>query len=226
MRQTTNLAWPTTPFGASQRPFGKSRPMLAALTLTTAGDGRLLSAGMAYLACDSTRTLALNGTHGQVLRFGYEVMTLDRDEPAEVLAREVDARLVACRREAKYLGGHDLAGDLEGLAKHAEGGRHVPGIDSVGELWADRTRKGRAVARMVDTAHDPVPSALDLDEACMIARLHSHHIGEPSTRATITEALCVALIAARHTGRYDWAKMLDLDDIVTEAAWDQLTKEE
>lgn len=226
MRQTTNLAWPTTPFGASQRPFGKSRPMLAALTVTTTGDRRLLSAGLVYLTVDSTRTLTLNGTHGQVLRFGYEVMTLNRAEPAEVLARVVDARLVACRREAKFVAGHDLAGDLEWLAKHAEGGRHVPGIDSVGELWADRTRKGRAVARMVDTAHDTDSFALDLDEACMLAKLHSHHIGEPSTRATITEALGVALIAARHTGRYDWDRMLDLDEIVTEAAWDQLNKEE
>lgn len=226
MRQTTNLSWPTTPFGADQRPLSKSRPTLAAVTITSASENYLVDAGFVYLTVASTRTFALQGTCAQVIRFGYEVLTRDPEEPADVLVRQIDARLVACRRQAKYLVGHDLGKDLEQLSSQVDRIRHVPGIDGVAELWADRARKGRGLARMIDIAQDVKPydcdhSLGDLPESGVAARLHSHHLDPGTLRATITRTLAVALIGARFAGRYTWRAMLDLDTIVAEAAWDQ-----
>lgn len=223
MRQLTNLAWPTTPFGADQRPFGRSRPTLAAITITAGPTGIPTDAALVYLRIDSTRAIELAPSR-HLLHFGYELVVLQDAEPADALVRMVDARLVACRREAKYLAGHRLAADLRLLAQHAQGARRTPGLDGVVDLCNDPTRKGRGTARMVDTANDGTGSCGgDLDEACVSARLHTHYATVSTTRGTLTRALAVALIAAGITGRYTWSRMLDLDTLVAGAAWDQFT---
>ncbi|MGH3941784.1 MAG: hypothetical protein ACRDTG_24780, partial [Pseudonocardiaceae bacterium] len=133
MRSTTNLAWPITPFGAGQRPFGKARAMMATVTVGWTGYvARLVWVCAVYLNTDSTRTMSLDGQH---LNFGFEVLTIDESEQPTVLAERLDDILVACRRQAKILVGHDLASDLVRLGAFAAE-RRLPGVDAVGQQWA------------------------------------------------------------------------------------------
>jgi len=228
MRSTTNLAWPITPFGAGQRPFGKARPMMATVTVGWAGYlPRPVWACTVYLNTDSTRTLSLDGQH---LNFGFEVLTSDSEQPT-VLAQRLDDILVACRRQAKILVGHDLAPDLARLGAFAAE-RRLPGVDAVRRQWVERATKGRGLATMFDTAYDlGLPGMSDLSAACEHADLGAATVDEPtsttsaeSLRQAITRTLAIALVAARSTGKYDWTTPVDLDQFVTDAAWDHLAR--
>jgi hypothetical protein len=227
MRSTTNLAWPITPFGAGQRPSGKARPMTATVAVSWAGYvPRPIWACLIYLKIDSTRTLSLNGQH---LNFGFEVLTSDESEQPAVLAERLDRILVACRRRAKILVGHDLAPDLDRLGAFAAE-RRLAGIDAVRQQWTDRAVKGRGMATMFDTAHDlGLPGVSDLAVACEHAHLEAVTVAEPASTTTvgtvrqaITRTLAIAMIAVRSTGKYGWTRSLDLDRLVTDAAWDHL----
>lgn len=226
MRSTTNLAWPVTPFGAGQRPFGKARPMIATVAVGWAGYvPRPVWVCTVYLNTDSTRSLSLDGRH---LSFGFEVLTSDSEQPA-ALTERLDDVLVACRRQAKILVGHDLAPDLVRLGAFAVN-RRLPGVDAVRQQWTDRTAKGRGLAKMFDTAHDlGLPGLGDLTAACEHVALIAATVAEPANttivetiRQAITRTLAIALIAARSHGKYDWVTPLDLDQLVTDAAWDHL----
>lgn len=231
MRSTTNLAWPTEPFGTGQRPFGKDQPMLAALAIEWQGYVLRPVWGCAvYLTVRSTRTLTLDGFSPS---FGYEVLTLEPgDEPA-MLVERMDELLVASRRQAKFLAGHHLAPDLDRLAGFATT-RRFPGVDGVRQLWSNRAEKGRGMAKMVDTAHDfDPPGPVALTAACGRANLTATVLADPDSapgrsdpavlvRQALTRTLAVGLIAARSTGRYDWSSPVDVDELVTAAAWDQL----
>jgi len=227
MRSTTNLAWPITPFGAGQRPFGKARPMMATLTVGWAGyvSGPAWACTV-YLNTDSTRCLSLDGQH---LNFGFEVLISDESEQPAKLAERLDDILVACRRQAKILVGHGLASDLARLGSFAVT-RRLPGVDAVGQQWTHRAIKGRGLATMFDTAHDiGLPKLGDLAAACEYAALKAATVAEPSNttpaetvQQAITRTLAITLIAARCNGKYHWATPLDLDQLVTNAAWDHL----
>jgi hypothetical protein len=229
MRSTTNLAWPTVPFGAGQRPFGKDRPMLAAVGMGWSGYVPRPTWGCAvYLTVESTRTLALDGHQ---LNFGYQVLTPEPGDETGVLAEQMDELLVACRRQAKFLAGHDFAVDLQRLSSVGVGGR-LRGVDGVRQQWTNRADKGRGMAKMIDTAHDsdlPGPAALaalcehaDLKVAT-VANLDD--AGPAATvRHALTCTLAVALVAARVTGRYRWASPIDVDEFVLDAAWDRLAE--
>ncbi|MGH4016237.1 MAG: hypothetical protein ACRDSL_20400 [Pseudonocardiaceae bacterium] len=225
MRSTTNLAWPITPFGTGQRPFGKARPMIATITVGWIGYiPRPVRACTVYLNTDSTRTLSLEGQH---LNFGFEVLTSSESEQPAALAERLDDILVASRRQAKILVGHDLAPALARLGAFAVE-RRLPGVDAVRQQWTDRATKGRGLAKMFDTAHDlGLPGLSDLAAACEHAALKAATVAEPASSTTaetvrqaIIRTLAVALVAARSTGKYDWTTPLDLDQLVTDAAWD------
>jgi hypothetical protein len=227
MRSTTNLAWPITPFGAGQRPFGKARPMMATVAVGWADYvPRPVWVCTVYLNTDSTRTLSLDGRH---LNFGFEVLTSDESEQPAVLAERLDNILVACRRQAKILVGHNLAPDLARLGTFAAE-RRLPGIDAVRQQWTDRATKGRGMAKVFDTAHDlGLPSVSDLAVACEHADLEAATVAGPASTTTaetvrqaITRTLAIALVAARSTDKYDWTTPVDLDQLVTDAAWDHL----
>ncbi len=227
MRSTTNLAWPITPFGAGQRPFGKARPMMATVAVGWVGYvPRPVWACTVYLNTDSTRTLSLDGQH---LNFGFEVLTSDQSEQPAALVERLDDILVTCRRQAKILAGHDLASDLARLGAFAVE-RRLPGVDAVRQQWIDRATKGRGLAKMFDTAHDlGLPGLSDLTEACEHVALKAATVVEPANTTTaetvrqaITRTLAITLIAARSTGKYDWATPVGLDQLVTDAAWDHL----
>ena len=88
MRSTTNLAWPTVPFGAGQRPFGRDRPMLAAVGMGWSDYEPRPTWGCAvYLTVESTRTLTLDGHQ---LNFGYQVLTPDSGDDPGTLAERMD----------------------------------------------------------------------------------------------------------------------------------------
>ncbi|MGH8920409.1 MAG: hypothetical protein ACRD0H_19095 [Actinomycetes bacterium] len=219
MRSTTNLTWPITPFGTGQRPFGKARPMMA--TVTVGWVDYIPRPGWAcvvYLNTDSTRTLSLDDQH---LNFGFEVLTSDESEQPAVLAERLDGILVACRRQAKILVGHDLAPDLAQLGAFAFE-RRLPGVDAVRQQWTDRATKGRGLATMFDTANDlGLPGLSDLAVACEHAALKAATVAEPArtttaetARQAITRTLAIALVAARSTGKYDWTTPVDLDQLL------------
>lgn len=229
MRRTTNLHWPIEPFGATQRPFAADRPMMAAVSVGWTGHVRRPAwACVVYLYTDSTRTLALDG---QVLNFGYEVLTSQPGESTTALVERLDEVLVACRRHAKVLAGHDLARDLATLTTCGLG-RRLPGVDGVRQQWTARQAKERGMAAVIDTAHDIAqPDATDLALLCDQAELTAIRVTVPAgtadaatVRQAIVHTLAIALLAARATGKYDWTTPVDLDQLVTETAWDQLAQ--
>ncbi|WP_410570349.1 hypothetical protein [Amycolatopsis sp. cmx-4-61] len=229
MRSTSNLLWPTTPFGAGQRPFGKDRPILATVAVGWAGYvHRPTWACAVYLTTVSTRTLVLDGLQ---LNFGFEVLSGLEPESPTVMVQRLDNILVACRRQAKILAGHNLDPDLARLASFATEGRRLPGVNTVRQQWVDRTTKGRGMARMLDTAHDlGQPQETDLAGVCERVALKAATVADPDGSATaaatvrqaLTRTLAIALVAARASGRYDWTVPVDLDELVSNAAWDRL----
>lgn len=251
MRSSTNLAWPSEPFGAGQRPFGHDRPMLAAIGMAWEGFvPRPLWGCAVYLTIVTTTTLRLDGRH---LNFGFEVLTPESGDEPTTFAMRMNERLVACRRRATIFAGHDLAPDLDRLGQFGTT-RRLPGVEGMRWQWADRAVKGRGMARMIDTAYDldePKPRHGDrlalidasactaLAAACEQAQLTGVAATDVSGLATvhgptveraalvrraITRTLAVALIAARATARYDWRSPIDVDHVVTGAAWDLLAE--
>lgn len=229
MRSTTNLAWPITPFGAKQRPFGRARPMMATVAVGWADYvARPVWACTVYLGTESTRTLSLDGRH---LNFGFETLTTDQLNQHVTLVERLDNILVACRRRATILVGHHVAPDLARLGAFAVD-RRLPGVDAVRRQWTDRATKGRGLAKMFDTAHDlGLPGTSDLAAACEHAALKAVTVAEPvgtttaeTVRQAITRTLAIALVAAHSTGKYDWTTPQDLDQLVTDTAWDHLAQ--
>lgn len=229
MPSTTNLAWPTVPFGARQRPFAKDRPMLAAVGMGWSGYVPRPTWGCTvYLTVESTRTLALDGHQ---LNFGYQVLTPEPGDESSALAERMDELLVTCRRQAKFLVGHDFAVDLQRLAGVAVGSR-LRGVDGVRQQWTNRADKGRGMAKMIDTAHDgDLPGPATLAAVCEHNGVKVATVADPDdadlavrVRHALTCTLAVALVAARVTGRYRWTTPIDIDQLVTDAAWDRLAE--
>lgn len=183
---------------------------------------------MVYLYTDSTRTLSLDGHY---LNFGFEILTSEEKDQPIVLAERLDDRLVACRRKATILVGHDLAPDLGRLSTFAAE-RRLPGVDTVRQEWTDRVIKSRGVAKMFDTAHDlGLLAVAELAVACehadlKIATATDTDGSNPTEtlRQAITRTLAIALVAARATGKYSWTTSIDVDQLVTDAAWDHLAQ--
>lgn len=88
------------------------------------------------------------------------------------------------------------------------------------------------MARMLDTAYDlGLPEAAELKAVCDHAALKPATVADPdgitaaeTARQAITRALAIALVAARAIGKYDWTTPIDIDQLVTDAAWDHLAQ--
>lgn len=226
MRSTTNLHWPVEPFGATQRPFAQDRPMMAAVAIGWSGYAQRPEwACVIYVYTDSTRTLKLDG---QGLNFGFEVLTSQPHDPHTVLPERLDEILVACRRHAKVLAGHDFADDLTSLLKFGVA-RRLPGVEGVRQQWTARQATERGMATVIDTAYDlDQPDRTDLAAASELAMLKAALVAAPdgtsvttTVRQAIVRTLAIALIAARATGKYVWTVPIDLDGLVSDASWDQ-----
>jgi len=227
MRRTTNLHWPIEPYGATQRPFAPDRPMMAAVAVGLTGYVRRPEwVCVIYLYTDSTRTLTLDG---QSLNFGFEVLTSEPCDSLAALPERLDEILVASRRHAKILAGHDFADDLASLAAFGVD-RRLPGVNGVRQQWTARQAKERGTATVIDTAHDiGQTDSTDLTAMCEHTALKAATVAAPegaplavTVRQAITRTLAIALVAARAAGRYDWTSPVDLDELVTDAAWDHL----
>lgn len=222
--------------------------MLAAVGLGWDGHGLRPMWGCAvYLTIPGTSVLLLDGRH---VNFGFEVLTPEPADPPTALAVRMDERLVACRRRAQILAGHDLGSDLDRLNQFTVEQR-LPGVDGVRQQWVDRVAKGRGMAKMIDTAHDlgpanGLPIALpadvrtpaDLAAVCARMNLTTAMMASPSgsdlspsnsdtdsartVRRALSRTLAVALIAARHAERYNWTSPVEIDGLVSDAAWDLL----
>lgn len=229
MYEVTNLHWPKSPFGASQRPFGRPVPMLAAVDMDWTGYwGQTCPAWTCavFLRISDRQNLSLDG---HAFNAGF-VLNL-QDAPGENLAPAFDDCLVAARTQARILAGHDLGTEL-GLFEGLNEERRLPGVDAVRQQWTDRpTRKKSDRAALFDTAHDP-ECAHDFNATCERLRITGVESRDSSTadashrssvaRTALKQTFAVALIAAACTSKYTWTETLDLDEIVTEIAWDAL----
>jgi hypothetical protein len=224
MREATNLCWTGTPFGGARRPFADRTALLAAFSIHPS------PAAMAavYLPLPRSRPLTVTDT---TARFGFHALAAE--EPAEIPAviATVDALLVQARRQAAILAGHRLADELTALtAAHA--GQPTRGITAVRAVWHSQPSE-RGLADLHDTGSEPDSTAL-VDQCAgynlqtrpadlCLAGADGFWASPRRPRRLLVHALAIALIAARHAGRYQW-DVLHLDTVVEAAAWDQLTE--
>jgi hypothetical protein len=223
MREATNLGWTDTPFGAARRPFADRTPLLVAFSIYATATSP--AAAAVYLRLPRGRTLQVSDTS---LRFGFHGIAAEGPDEDAAVTTLIDALLVQARRQAAIVAGHCFTDELASLTASG-GGQATRGISAVSREWKDGG-PGRGLARLHDTANEPVSTSL----ADVGARLHLP--GLPAAfpppeeialaapgllRHLVVRALAIALIAARHAGHYQWQR-LHLDDVVEAAAWDQL----
>jgi hypothetical protein len=184
------------------------------------------AAAIVYLPLHRTQVLAVSG---ETLAFGFHAANLSREAGVPALAQEADLDLMQARRHAAILAGHMLAGDLATLRALAPDAV-LRGVTAVEREWADRSTpvKGRAV--MLDCGLD-LPAGASLAAACGQARIsvsdgvafavpEEPAAGELAAAVAVERALVIALLSARHLGRYTWEGTLRADEIMAAGAWD------
>jgi hypothetical protein len=145
------------------------------------------------------------------------------------LAAIADLDLMQARRHAAVLAGHLLSGDLAVLRQAGDAGT-MRGLVAVEREWAARGQvTGKAAT--FDSALD-LPGCPPLEHACQRAGIAASPGG--SERGTDRPADCqvaalaaelalmIALVCARHQGRYEWAGALRIGQVVAATAWDCL----
>jgi hypothetical protein len=227
MRTWTNMTWPDDPYRTGQQLHRRPVPRLAAFTAELAvADGGQAPAAVAvvYLPLHRTRTVTVTE---RTLMFGFRAAsTADPAEAAE-LAGIADLDLMQARRHAQVLAGYHLADQLAALLSAAPGRRTLRGLAAVQHDWADRA-SAAGQAAMFDCAFD-LPASTSLEQPRGPARLEARSAfgsGGPGTSppvvTAVERALAIALVCARHLGRYGWAETLDTGQVMAAAAWDCL----
>lgn len=217
MRDFTNLAWPETPFGANQRPYGRRAHMLAAVDVIWGHEsGRPIPrcASVVYLRVQPTCTLSVTPV---VLPIGFRATVLETTTDLDELLEVFDRALVRARRHAYLLAGHRLERQLNGLALLSPVRR--PGIATVlATSWSDV--RARGMARLHGISDDLTNAAVDVDLDT-----------EPSLddRSAVTIAaealarcLAIALVAGRHAGLVEWDGTFATRQAIAAAGWDVL----
>ena len=229
MRTYTNMAWPDDPYRTGQQLYRRPVPRLAAFTAAqAAAGGRPAPAAVAivYLPLHRTRTVTVTE---QTLTFGFRAAT--SDDPADVpaLAAIADLDLMQARRHAAVLTGHLLADDLAALRQAGDAGA-LRGVVAVEREWAARgPATGKATT--FDCAVD-LPGRPPLEHACQQAGIATGPGGSErgadrparcrAAALAVERALMIALVCARHQGRYDWAGALRTEHVMAATAWDCL----
>ena len=162
---------------------------------------------------------------GQTLTFGFRAASATDPLGVPGVAAAADLDLMQARRHAAVLAGYHLAEDLAAL-RQAVGMTVRRGLAAVAGDWADRSpAAGRAA--LFDCGLD-LPGSLSLGQACQQAGIGPMGTGtardegwHPVTLA-VERALVVALLCARHQGRYEWAGTLDTRAVMAASAWDCL----
>ena len=228
MRTYTNMTWPDDPYRTGQQLYRRPVPRLAAFTARrTAAGGRLAPAAVAivYLPLHRTRTLTVTE---QTLTFGFRAASTGDAAEMPGLAAIADLDLMQARRHAAILAGHRLADDLAVL-RQADDAAVWRGLAAVEREWANR---GEATGRAAtfDCQLD-LPGSPSLEQACQQAGIISPHgsppgedrsAGHQAAALTVERALMIALLCARHQGRYDWAGTLRTGQVMAAATWDCL----
>jgi hypothetical protein len=220
MRTYTNLTWPDDPYRTGQQLYRRPVPRLAAFaTGPAAGCGRLAPAAVAivYLPLHRTRTVTVTE---QTLTFGFRAASAEDPADMPALAAIADLDLMQARRHAAVLAGHLLTGDLAALRQADDPGA-LRGLAAVEREWAAR---GQATGKAAtfDSALD-LPARPPLELACQQAGIAAG--SDPDGAAdyqAVERALMIALVSARHLGRYEWAGTLRIGPILAAATWDCL----
>jgi hypothetical protein len=226
MRTYTNMAWSDDPYRTGQQLYPRPAPRLASFATGTPPARRAQaarSAAIVYLPLHRTRTLAVTGP---TLTFGFRAASITGDAEAAALAALADLDLIQARRHAAILTGCMLGGELTCLQMAA--GVTLRGLAAVQAEWSSRHTSARGKAGMFDCPAD-LPGHPSLDDACQQAHLATGNgyeaVGsdETVTAAIMVErALVMALICARHLGRYTWEGRLNIEDIMAASTWDCL----
>jgi len=224
MRTYTNMTWPDDPYRSGQQLYRRPVPRLAAFTAErAAAGGRPASAAVAIVYLPLHRTQAISVTE-QTLTFGFRAVGADDPADMPALAAVADLDLMQARRHAAVLAGHLLASDLAAL-RQAGDVAALRGLAAVEREWAVR---GKAAGRAAtfDCGLD-LPEAPTLELACQQAGIAAGpEPGGAADREVVTlaveRALMLALVCARHQGRYDWAGTLRIGPVLAAATWDCL----
>ncbi len=231
MRTYTNLAWPDDPYRTSQQLYRRPSPILASVAISLpAQPACAVPAAVAVACLPLHRTRAITVT-GDTLTFGFRVASTADAEKVGELAELADLDLMQARRHAAVLVGHDLPLYLRAL-RNAAPGQITRGLDAMEADWADRKAQPRGSATLVDIGADMDDGSKDLAGAFhgaavspSPASLTSHDQSDAVTAeylaAAVTEqALAIALVGARHLGRYRWDGVLATAQIMAAATWD------
>jgi hypothetical protein len=224
----TNMTWPDDPYRTGQQLYRRPVPRLAAFTAErTAAGGRPASA-VAVVYLPLQRTQAISETE-PTLTFGFRAAGIDDAAEAPGLAAVADLDLMQARRHAAVLAGHLLVGDLAAL-RRAGGAAALRGLAAVEHEWAAR---GKATGRAAtfDCGLD-LPGCPPLERACRQAGIAAGPggswpegdgaAGRQAAALAVERALMIALVCARHQGRYDWTGTLRLGQVMAAATWDCL----
>lgn len=220
MPEFTNLAWPDTPFGAQQRPYGRRSHMVCAVDVTWPPADRPQDAGrqlacvaLVYLRVEPARTMRVEPA---TLPVGFRAaVRSEGDDPAELLG-VLDGALVGALRHARVLAGRQLGPSLARLDALAPGRRR--GITSTFAAWGARAEDVRGRARLRDTADQATSSPVDPRPRA--APQIDGPVGE--ARDAVTSCLAIALTAAAHEGLLAWDGRFSAGEAVDAAGWDVL----
>jgi hypothetical protein len=225
MRTWTNLPWPDDPYRTGQQLYRKPDSRLAAFTTWPAvigGEPAPATTAIVYLPLHRSRPVTVTA---QTLTFGFRAASTS--DPADVpgVAAVADLDLMQARRHAAILAGCHLADSLTVLQR-ADSTAVWRGLAAVAGDWAARgPAPGRAA--LFDCDLD-LPGGLALGQACQRAGISPmrtaagrHEEWHPVTLA-VERALAIALLCARHQGRYEWTGTLDTRALMAASAWDCL----
>jgi hypothetical protein len=223
MRAYTNLTWPDDPYRTGQQLYRRPVSRLVAFAARRAGAGELAVAAAAIVYLPLHRTQAVHVTE-QTLTFGFRAVSADDPADMPALAGVADLDLMQARRHAAVVAGHLLADDLAAL-RYAGDVAALRGLAAVEREWAAR---GKAAGRAAtfDCGLD-LPESPPLELACQQADVGTGPSprgtdGRPAVTLAVERALMIALVCARHLGRYEWAGTLHIGLVLSAATWDCL----
>ena len=224
MRTYTNMTWPDDPYRTGQQLYRRPVPRLAAFTAgPTAPGDRQVPAAVAMVYLPLHRTQAMSVTE-QTLTFGFRAASAGEPADLPALAMVADLDLMQARRHAAVLAGHLLAGDLAAL-RQAGDAAALRGLAAVEHEWAAR---GKAAGRAAtfDCGLDlPAPHRWSWPASRPVSLPGPAQTGRTAGEAAmlaVERALMIALVCARHLGRYDWAETLRIGPVLAAATWDCL----
>jgi len=230
MKTYTNMAWPDDQFRTGQQLYRRPAPRLAAFTVAQAMEGSHgcpYAFAVVYLPLHRTQTLAVTE---QSLAFGFRAASIGCGTEVPDIVRLADLDLMQARRHAAVLAGYRLADDLNGLQSSTHDDDVLRGVAAVADEWAHRRAQTRGTAAMFDCGLD-LSNATSLAEACECSS-----ISPPTTRCfapedgpvsqedaaavSVERALAIAMVSARHLGRYMWEGTLQTEELTAANAWD------